>query len=187
MVGENWFLIHFDMSRHEKGVILDLLDRDTDTEIDPYLFAEGQKVHYDGVVVALPDVPLPDYTQTYAGVPIVSQPCYDALSDLISGDVQVFPVLVGMENRFLLNVWRSVKCLDVDRSGRLEHRDVIGGDPDDYHSIDDPFLVESMIPHGTNMFRLGNNAVWLIVSNKIRDLFIEREIGGASFTPIRSG
>jgi hypothetical protein len=162
-------------------------------ELGSRLFMAGQPVHVDGqlrVPVDHPGEALDFSLADAGGFPVVSKRVASVLSEMAPGDVELFPVKVGSqpEPYFLVNVVRTVKCIDDEASDEVQYWTPEDGEPErvgEYRVVAGMRIDPSKVGDA-RVFRTWGWRVVLIVSEDIKDALERTGATGMEFTEVTS-
>jgi hypothetical protein len=174
--------------RWELGVPVDQQGRELD---DPWMFKNGVPVHVDGrleVPIQIPGKPL-DFSLAGIGVaPVVHVKVASLLKELAPEDVQLFPVDIdGQPDQFcILNVTRTVKCIDDEASEEVSYWTPEDGRPEkvgQYEGVHglriDPTKVGA-----ARVFRTWGWTIALIVSEELKEALERIRATGTKFKEV---
>jgi hypothetical protein len=145
-------------------------------ELGSWLFMAGRPAHVDGQLwlpVAHPGKALDFSFADAGGFPVVTQSVARVLSEMAPGDVQLFPVKVGSlpEPYFLVNVARTVKCIDDEASEEVQYWTPDDGEPEragEYRAVAGLRIEPSKIGDA-RVFRTWGWMVVLVVSEDVKE------------------
>lgn len=166
--------------------------RDTSgREVDPWQFTDGKSLRVESLLrvpVRYGGEPL-DFTFAAFDVPVVSRRAQTVLMSVVANDVQLIPVIVddvGESGReyAILNIVRSIQCLDESRSEFVKwttadrRPDRLGS----YRMVTKLRVVSREI--SANVFRIAGWEVALIVSNAVREAILTASLTGITFDAV---
>ncbi len=166
---------------------------DQGQEFGSRLFMAGKPAHVDGqlwVPVDHPGEALDFSLADAGGVPVVTKRVASVLSEMASGDVQLFPVKVDSqpEPYFLVNVARTVKCIDDGASEEVQYWTPEDGEPErvgEYRVIAGMRIDPSKVGDA-RVFRTWGWNVVLVVSEEVKKALERTGATGMKFTEVTS-
>ncbi|HZH15040.1 MAG TPA: DUF1629 domain-containing protein [Archangium sp.] len=188
---ERYFRLMDDVSvpgRWELGVPLDPQGREVD---DPWMFKNGVSVHVDGrleVPITTRGRPL-DFSLAGIGVaPVVHVRVASLLKELAPDEVQLFPVDIdGQPDQFcILNVTRTVKCIDDEASEEVEYWTPEDGRPEkvgQYRGVHGMRIDPTKVGDA-KVFRTWGWTIALIVSEEIKEALERIGATGTKFKAV---
>ena len=174
--------------RWELGDPTDENDREV---TNPWMFRKGEPVRVEGrlkVPLSRPGKPL-DFAMTGVGVtPVVHARVAALLAKLAPGDVQLFPVTVGSESEpyLLVNVTRTVRCIDDEASEEVRYWRPEDGRPDKvgkYRAVSGMRIDPTKVGDA-KVFRTWGWSIALIVSEDIKEALERAGVTGVKFTEV---
>ena len=188
---QRYFRLTDDVSipeRWELGVPVDQQGREID---DPWMFKNGVPVHVDGrlkVPIKIPGKPL-DFSLAGIGVaPVVHVKVASLLKDLAPDDVQLFPVDIdGQPDQFyILNVTRTVKCIDDEASEEVSYWTPGDGRPEkvgQYEGVHGMRIDPTKVGDA-RVFRTWGWTIALIVSEELKEALERIRASGTKFKAV---
>ncbi|REG27233.1 hypothetical protein ATI61_110240 [Archangium gephyra] len=160
-------------------------------ELGSWLFMAGTPAHVEGqlwIPVAYPGHALDFSLADAGGFPVVTQPVARVLSELAPGDVQLFPVKVGSlpEPYFLVNVARTVKCIDDEASEEVQYWTPEDGEPErvgEYSAVAG-LRIDPSKTGDARVFRTWGWKVVLVVSEDVKEALERTGATGMAFTEV---
>ncbi|MBN1210717.1 MAG: hypothetical protein JXB05_38065 [Myxococcaceae bacterium] len=112
---KRYFKLRDDIYRRDRWE-LGSLKEPSGEDVLPWLLMRGEPIDFGGplkVAIKFPGPPM-DFSFASFDLPVVSSKLASLLQELAPGDVQLLPVKVGSrrDKRYVLNVIRTVKCID---------------------------------------------------------------------------
>jgi hypothetical protein len=129
-----------------------------------------------------------DFTFADFDMPVVSKRIGDLLEAIVGPDIQRFPVRIdGVKGVFeVINVVRLIDCIDT-RNSEIQwyepHNDIrpdLAGKPEMITKL----RINSDLADGSDIFRLSDWKIALIVSDRVRSAFIKAKVSGVSFRQV---
>jgi hypothetical protein len=129
-----------------------------------------------------------DFTFADSDVPVVSERVGNILGEIAGTDIQRFPVRIdGVKGKFeIINVVRLIDCIDTKRS-RIQWyqpgndvRPDLAGKPEMITKL----RIKSDVVNGSDIFRLSDWKIALIVSDRVRSAFAKAKVSGVSFSQV---
>ncbi|HZH75137.1 MAG TPA: DUF1629 domain-containing protein [Archangium sp.] len=129
-----YFKLYEDMTDPERWLLGTPIDLEGQ-EAGSWLFMRGEPAHVDGrlrVPIYHPGGALDFSLADTGGFPVVTQGVANVLTEMAPKDVQIFPVDVDSrpEPFFLINVARTVKCIDDEASEEVQYWSLEDGQPE---------------------------------------------------------
>jgi hypothetical protein len=164
---------------------------DRGQELGSRLFMAGKPAHVDGQIQVPVDHPgeALDFSLADAGgFPIVTKRVASVLSEMAPADVQLFPVKVGAqpEPYFLVNVARTVKCIDDEASEEVQYWTPEDGEPErvgEYRVVAGMRIDPSKVGDA-RVFRAWGWKVVLVVSDEVKKALERTGATGMKFTEV---
>ncbi|WP_257454934.1 imm11 family protein [Archangium lipolyticum] len=164
---------------------------DQGQECGSRLFMAGEPAHVDGLLRVPVDHPgeVLDFSLADAGgFPVVTKRVANVLSEMAPGDVQIFPVEVGSQREpyFLVNVVRTVKCIDDEASEEVQYWKLEDGEPDrigEYRVVAG-MRIDPSKAGDARVFRPWGWKVVLVVSEEIKEALERTGATGMEFTEV---
>jgi hypothetical protein len=158
---------------------------------NPWMFMKGEPVHLEGRLKIPVDRPGRALDFSVAGVgvtPIVHARAASVLTRLAPDDIQVLPVQVGAESEpyFLINVTRTVRCIDDEASTEVRYWKPEDGQPNKvgrYKSVIGMRIDMSKVGDA-KFFRPWGWSVALIVSEDIKTALERAGATGMKFEEV---
>ena len=160
-------------------------------EFGSLLFMAGKPVHVEGQLqlpVVHPGQALDFSFADAGGFPVVSQRVASVLSEMAPGDVQLFPVRVDSRSEpyLLVNVARTVKCIDDEASEEVQYWKPEDGEPErigDYRVVAGMRIDPTQVG-GAKVFRPLGWKVVLVVSEDIKEALERTGATGTEFREV---
>jgi hypothetical protein len=158
---------------------------------NPWMFRKGEPVHVDErlkVPLERPGKPV-DFSTAGIGVtPVVHARMASILTQLAPDDVQLFPVKVASEFEpyFLVNVVRTVRCIDDEASEEVRYWKPEDGRPEKvgkYRAVSGMRIDPTKVGDA-KVFRPWGWTVALLVSEDIKDALEHAGVTGVKFTEV---
>jgi hypothetical protein len=174
-MAQKYFELTEDMSSPDRWLLRDPID-EHGKEVRTRQFMSGEPTRFDGrlrVPVYHPGTSL-DFTRVDTGaIPVVTEKVARVLTELVPGDVQLFPVEVDSrpEPYFLVNVTHLVKCIDDEASEEVRYWRPEDGRPEkvgQYRAVHGMRIDASKVV-GAKVFRPWGWRVALIVSEDVKE------------------
>lgn len=162
-------------------------------ELGSWLFMAGEPVRVDGQLrlpIAHPGKALDFSLADAGGFPVVTKRVASVLSEIAPGDVQLLPVKVGLlsEPYFLVNVARTVKCIDDEASEEVQYWTQEDGEPErvgEYRVVAGLRIDPSKVGDA-RVFRTWGWKVVLVVSEDVKEALERLGATGMEFTEVTS-
>jgi len=190
-MSKQYFDLHDDVYVPGRWMLDDLRDAHGQT-LDGNKFVKGVPLDFDGAL-RLPlyrhGIPLDFSELVGTRVPIVSRRVADLLLEMASNDIQSIPVRVETqaEEYFLINVRRTVKCIDDNRSAEVQYWTPQDGRPakvGKYRAVMGMRVDPDQIPPDINIFRPWGWTWTLVVSDAVRTSLLRLGATGMKFTAV---
>jgi nitrogen regulatory protein PII len=160
-------------------------------EFGSRLFMAGKPAHVDGQLqlpVAYPGKALDFSFADAGGFPVVTKGVASVLSEMAPGDIQLFPVNVDSrpEPYFLVNVARTVKCIDDVASEEVQYWKPEDGEPErvgEYRVVAGMRIDPSKVGDA-RVFRPWGWKVVLVVSEDVKEALERTGATGMEFTEV---
>jgi len=169
----------------------DPLDETGGEVANPWMFRKGEPVHVEGrltIPLDRPGKPL-DFSMAGVGVtPVVHARVASVLASLAPDDVQLFPVKVASESEpyFLVNVTRTVRCIDDSTSEEVRYWKPEDGRPEKvgkYRAVSGMRIDPTKVG-GAKVFRTWGWSIALIVSEDIKEALEHAGVTGMKFEEV---
>ena len=129
-----------------------------------------------------------DFTFADFDLPVVSERVGNLLGAIAGPDIQRFPVRIdGVKGKFeIINVVRLIDCIDIRRSEIQWYepdndiRPDLAGKPEMITKL----RIKSDVVNGSDIFRLSDWKIALIVSDRVRSAFAKAKVSGVSFSQV---
>jgi hypothetical protein len=133
-MAKRYFRLNEDMSSPERWLLSDPVD-EHGTEVSAWLLMNGDPTRFDGrlrVPIYHPGSALDFSIADIGGIPVVTQKVANVLAELAPRDVQLLSVTVDSRSEpyFLVNVARTVKCIDEAASEEVQFWTLEDGQPE---------------------------------------------------------
>jgi hypothetical protein len=159
-------------------------------EVWPWLLMQGAPAALEGRLklhIRFPGKPL-DFSFAAFDVPVVSDRVASLLTAEAPGDVQLLPVDIDSRSdpRFLVNVIRTVRCIDDHASTEVQYWTEEDGDPEragEYRAVHGMRIDPSKVGDA-KVFRPWGWTVALIVSEDVKDALERAGVTGVKFTEV---
>jgi hypothetical protein len=160
-------------------------------EAGSWLFMRGQPTQVEGrlrVPIYHPGEALDFSLADAGGFPVVTQKVASVLAEMAPGDVQLFPVTVESraEPYFLVNVARTVKCIDDKASEEVRYWMSEDGQPErvgEYRVVAGMRIAPSQVADA-KVFRTWGWRVGLVVAEDIKEALERTGATGLEFTDV---
>lgn len=158
---------------------------------NPWMFRKGEPVDVEGrlkVPLDRSGIPLDFSTAGIGLAPVVHARMASILTQLASDDVQLFPVKVASESEpyFLVNVVRTVRCIDDEASEEVRYWKPEDGRPEKvgkYRAVSGMRIDPTKVGDA-KVFRTWGWTVALIVSEDIKDALERAGVTGVKFSEV---
>ncbi|MBZ4414807.1 suppressor of fused domain protein [Myxococcus sp. XM-1-1-1] len=169
----------------------DPLDETGGEVANPWMFRKGEPVRVEGRLTIPLDRPGKSLDFSMAGVgvaPVVHARVASVLASLAPDDVQLFPVKVGSESEpyFLVNVTRTVRCIDDSASEEVRYWKPEDGRPEKvgkYRAVSGMRIDPTKVG-GAKVFRTWGWTIALIVSEDIKEALEHAGVTGMKFEEV---
>jgi hypothetical protein len=158
---------------------------------NPWMFRKGEPVHVEGRLTIPLDRPGKPLDVSMAGVgvtPVVHARVASVLASLAPDDVQLLPVKVASESEpyFLVNVTRTVRCIDDSASEEVRYWKPEDGRPEKvgkYRAVSGMRIDPAKVG-GAKVFRTWGWSIALIVSEDIKEALEHAGVTGMKFEEV---
>ena len=190
-MNRRFFRLDFDVYVPGRWYLREPTNREGHEIPDIWAFVGGRSVEPPGplrVPFSRPGKPLDFDKTTVAGTPIVSARVASAFRQMAPDDVQLFPVEVERQTEpyYLLNVARTVRCIDERACEEVQFYTAEDGYPDrvgEYHSVSGLRIDKAKVGDA-RVFRLWGYPVPIIVDGGLKEALERTGITGGRFDEV---
>jgi hypothetical protein len=120
------------------------------------------------VAVYDPGQPM-DFSITEMGIPVVSERAARLLEDVARDDIQMIPARIegATDSYWVLNITSRLDCVDRDKSSVVPVEGPGGG-----HIATDLYVIDPQRVGRSELFRLKNDYLRMIVTERLKDAFV---------------
>ena len=189
-MARRYFKLIEDMTSPERWLLSDTVD-EHGTEVSARLLMSGEPTRFDGrlrVPIYHPGSALDFSIADTGGIPVVTQKVASVLSELAPDDVQLLSVTVDSRSEpyFLVNVARTVKCIDEAASEEVQFWTLEDGQPErigEYRVVAGMRIDPSKVGDA-KVFRPWGWTVVIIVAEDVKEALERTGATGMVFTEV---